>query len=122
MKSWLINLNDCTRNQTKHYYSIENYKEKQLLNFIDTPKKTKVTDESRNSMNILRNISLNIKKSYLCHGITESTGDQIKFYIAEQLRVINNSFESKGLFMMDNTMKTIFSGTGVMTDDGVKIS
>ena len=72
-------------------------------------------------MNILKNISPNIKRSYLCHGITESTGDQIKFYIAEQLRVINKSFESKELFMMDNTMKTIFSGTGVMTDDGVKI-
>ena len=23
LKPWLINLNDCTRNQTKHYYSIE---------------------------------------------------------------------------------------------------
>ena len=36
LKPWLINFNDCTRNQTKHYYSIENYKEKRLLNVIDT--------------------------------------------------------------------------------------
>ena len=67
-------MNDCTRNQTKHYYSIENYKEKQLLNFIDTPKKTKVTDESRDSK-ILKDISPNVKRSYSCHGITEETGD-----------------------------------------------
>ena len=39
LKPWLINLNDCTCNQTKHYYSIENYKEKRLLDFIDTPQK-----------------------------------------------------------------------------------
>ena len=62
-----------------------------------------------------------LKKSYSCHGITEATGDQIKFYITEQLRVIANSFESKELFMMDDTMKSIFLGTGIMTDDGVKI-
>ena len=43
------------------------------------------------------------------------------FHIAEQLRVIANSSESKELFMMDDTMKSIFSGTGIMTDDGVKI-
>ena len=62
-----------------------------------------------------------LKKSYSCHGITEATGDQIKFYITEQLRVIANSFESKELFMMDDTMKSIFLGTGIMTDDGVKV-
>ena len=43
------------------------------------------------------------------------------FHIAEQLRVIANSSESKELFMMDDTMKSIFSGTGIMTGDGVKI-
>ena len=121
LKAWLINLNDRPRNQMKHYYSIENYKEKRLLNFIDTPKKTKVTDESRDSMNILKVVSPNIKRSYSCQGITEATGDQIKFYIAEQLRVTANSSESKELFMMDDTMKSIFSGTGIITNDGVKI-
>ena len=122
LKPWLINFNDCTRNQTKHYYSIENYKEKRLLNFINTPqKKTKVTDESNDSMNILKVVSPNIKRSYSCHGITEATGDQIKFYIAEQLRVTANSSESKEFFMMDDTMKSIFSGTGIITNDGVKI-
>ena len=108
MKSWLINLDDCTRNQTKHYYSIENYEEKRLLNFIDTPKKTKVTDESRDSMNILKVVSPNIKMSYSCQGITKATGDQIKFCIAEQLRVTPNSSDSKELFMMDDTVKSIF--------------
>ena len=63
LKAWLINLNDRPRNQMKHYYSIENYKEKRLLNFIDTPKKTKVTDESRDSMNILKVASPNIKSN-----------------------------------------------------------
>ena len=33
LKSWLITLNDCTRNQTKHYYSIENYEEKTVVKF-----------------------------------------------------------------------------------------
>ena len=84
-------------------------------------KNTNVTGESRNPMNILKVASSNIKRSYSCHGITEATGDQIKYYIVEQLRVIANSFESKELFMMDNTMTSIFSGTGIMTDDGEKI-
>ena len=43
------------------------------------------------------------------------------FYIAEQLRVIANSFESKELFMINNIMKSVFSETGIITDDGVKI-
>ena len=64
----------------------------------------KVTDESRDAVNILEVVSRNIKRSYLCQCITEATGDQIKFYIAEQLRVIANSIESKELFMMDDTL------------------
>ena len=84
-------------------------------------KKTKVTDESNDSMNILKVVSPNIKRSYSCQGITEATGDQIKFYIAEQLRVTANSSESKEFFMMDDTMKSIFSGTGIITNDGIKI-
>ena len=59
-------------------------------------------------MNILKYTSPNVKKSYSCHGITEATGYQMKFYIAEQLRVIANSFESKELFMMDDIMTSIF--------------
>ena len=39
----------------------------------------------------------------------------------EQLRLIAKSFESKELFMMDDTMKSILSGTGIMTVDVVKI-
>ena len=62
----------------------------------------KVTAESRDSMNP------NVKRSYSCHGIPEATGDQIKLYIAEQLRLIVKSFESKELFLMDDTMKSIF--------------
>ena len=42
LKPWLIHLNDCPRNQSKHYYSIANYKEKRLLNFINSPKKQKL--------------------------------------------------------------------------------
>ena len=59
-------------------------------------------------MNILKVVSPNIKRSYSCQGITEATGDQIKFYIAEQLRVTANSSESNELFVMDDTMKSIF--------------
>ena len=81
-------------------------------------KKTKVTDESRDPMNILKVISPNVKRSYSCQGITEATGDQIKFYLAEQLRLIANSFESKELFMMDDNMKYIFSGIGIMINFG----
>ena len=84
--------------------------------------KKKVTDEIRDSMNILKVISPNVKMSYSYHGITEVTEDQIKFYITEQLGLSTNSFESKELFMIDDTMKSIFSGTGIMTDDGVKKS
>ena len=36
LKPWLINLNDFSRNQSKHYYSIENYNEKKLFNDIDS--------------------------------------------------------------------------------------
>ena len=81
----------------------------------------KLTDESRDAVNILEVVSRNIKRSYLCQCITEATGDQIKFYIAEQLRIIANSIESKELFMMDDTIKSIFPGTDIMPGDGVKI-
>ena len=118
----LINLKDCSRNQTKFFYSIENYNETRLLNIFDTFKiKTKVTNESSPPMNTLKIMSLKVKKSYLCHGIAKDTGDKIQFYIAEQLRIIANSFESKELFMNDDIMESIFSGTGIKTDDGVKI-
>ena len=70
---------------------------------------------------ILRVISPNVKRSYLYHGITEAIGDELKFYIAESLRVIANSFESKEFFINDNIMKSIFSGTGIKSDDGVKL-
>ena len=74
LKPWLINLNDFSRNQTKHYYSIKTYKEKRLSNCIDTPKK-EVTDESKDPMNILKAVSPNIKRSYSWQGITEATGE-----------------------------------------------
>ena len=80
--------------------------------------KNKVTDEIRDSMNILKVICPNVKGSFSCYGITEVTGDQTKFYIADQLRLIANSFESKELFMMDDNMKSIFSGIGIMMNFG----
>ena len=43
-------------------------------------------------MNILKAISPNVKMSYSRHGITKATGDQIKFYIAEQWRVTAKLF------------------------------
>ena len=85
------------------------------------PKKTNVIDESRVPRNKSKVISPNIKRCYLCHGITEATGEKIKFYIAEQLRLIANSFESKELYIMDDIMKSIFSGNGIKTDDRVNI-
>ena len=43
LKPSVINLNGCSRNQTKHFYLIDNYKEKRLLNFIDnSPKNQKL--------------------------------------------------------------------------------
>ena len=49
-----------------------------------------------------------LKKFYLCCGITKAMGEKMIFYNLEQFRLIANSFESKYLFMMDNTMKSIF--------------
>ena len=136
-KPWLIDLNNCSFNQERHYYLIEDFKERTLLNMIEPArKKTRLNSDIPTHTNntISKNIVRKVKStSSCCVGIADSTDDKIKLYIAESLRMSATCYETdaslkiNGLLPQNDSMKkreimsSIFKGIVIKTIDGVSI-
>ena len=135
-KPWLIDLNNCSFNK-KYYYLIEDFKERNLLNIIESQRK-KIRLSSDISTHINDTTSKHIVRkvksiSRYCVGITDSTDDKIKLYIAESLRMnatfyetdaslkINGLLPQNDLIKKKEIMSSIFTGIGIKTIDGVSI-
>ena len=90
-KPWQIDLNSCSFNQKRHYYLIEDFKERNLLNImVPSRKKARISLDISSHINettskqIVRKVR---STSSFCVGIADSTDEKIKLYIAESLRM-----------------------------------
>ena len=96
-KPWLIDLNNCSFNK-KYYYLIEDFKERNLLNIIESQRKTiRLSSDISTHINdtTSKHIVRKVKSiSRYCVGITDSTDDKIKLYIAESLRMNATFYET----------------------------
>ena len=136
-KPWQIDLNSCSFNQKRHYYLIEDFKERHLLNMmVPSRKKTRISLDTSSDTNNTTTKYLDRKvknSSKCCVGIVDSTDDKIKLYIAESLRSTASLYEYdatlkiNGLLPQNDSIKkreimsSIFTGVGIKTTDGVNI-
>ena len=136
-KPWQIDLNSCSFNQKRHYYLIEDFKERNLLNImVPSRKKARICLDISSDTNNTTTKYLDRKvknSSKCCVGIVDSTDDKIKLYIAESLRSTASFYEydaslkTNDLLPQNDSIKkreimsSIFTGVGIKTTDGVNI-
>ena len=131
--SWQIDLNSCSFNQKRHYYLIEDFKERNLLNIMVTSrKKARISLDifSHTNNTTTTKLDREVKNSSkCCVGIADSTYDKIKLYIAESLRSTASFYEYDEIIKINNLlpqndsikkrefMSSIFTGVGIKTTD-----
>ena len=102
-KPWLIDLNNCSFNQKRHYYLIEDFNEGIIWHIIVPPrKKARISSDISSYTNdaITKNLIIKVKNSSICCvGIVDSTDDKIKLYIVDSLRTTASLYET------DDTLK-----------------
>ena len=131
-------MNNCSFNQKRYQYLIEDNKEKKSFEYYSSTKnKPKISSDISSHSNITTAsnfIGRDKNSSKTCVGIANSTDDKNKIYIADSLRLTASFYENdatlkiNGMIQSQNSsikkieiMSLIFTGIGIQTINGINI-